>query len=85
MSSAFSKVVIDITTVISISIRPMTTNCQAGTSREVDSNEINQAGAGDVITSRSHDKIKTLYLHYQSVSGHQTWQDGCCQQSCMIL
>ena len=43
--------------------------------REVDLNEASQAGVGDVITSRSRDKLKT-YLHYQSVYGHQTWQDG---------
>ena len=35
-----------------------------------------QAGAGDVITSRSHENLKTLYLHYQSAYSHQTWQDG---------
>ena len=35
---------------------------QAGTSTGFDSNQTNQAGAGDVITSRSCDKLKT-YLH----------------------
>ena len=25
---------------------------------------------------QSHDKIKTLYLHYQSAYGHQTRKDG---------
>ena len=49
---------------------------QACTSTGVYSNETNQAGAGDVITSRSHDKLKILYLHYQGAYGHQTWQDG---------
>ena len=49
---------------------------QAGTSTGFDLNETNQAGAGDVITSRSRDKLKTLYLHYHSVYDHQTWQDG---------
>ena len=46
---------------------------QAGTSTGFDSNKTNQAGTGDVITSRSRDKLKT-YLHYQSAYGHQTWQ-----------
>ena len=36
----------------------------------------NQASAGDVITSRSNDKLKTLYLHYQSAYGYKMWQDG---------
>ena len=27
--------------------------------------ETNEAGAGDAITSRSRDKLKSLYLHYQ--------------------
>ena len=49
---------------------------QEGTCTGFDSNGINQAGAGDFITSRSRDKLKTLYLHYQSAYGHQTWQDG---------
>ena len=47
-----------------------------GTSTRFDSNETNQVGAAEVITSRARDKLKILYLHYQSVSGHQTWQDG---------
>ena len=46
---------------------------QAGTSTGVDSNETNQAGAGQVITSRSRDK---KHFHYQSAHGHQTWQGG---------
>ena len=25
---------------------------------------------------RSHDQRKSLYLHYHSAYGHQTWQDG---------
>ena len=37
---------------------------QAGTSTGFDSNETNQASPGDVIRSRSRDKLKTLYLHY---------------------
>ena len=31
---------------------------------EFDSNETNQAGAGDAITLRSRNKLKALYLHY---------------------
>ena len=46
-----------------------------GTFRRVDSNETNQVGASDVITS-SRDKIKPLYLYYYSDYGHQTWQNG---------
>ena len=42
-------------------------------SRGVDSYYTNQAVAGDFITSRSRDKRK-IYLHYQCVYGHQTWQ-----------
>ena len=49
---------------------------QAGTPTGFASNETIQAGAGDVITSRSHDKLKTYYLHYHSAFGHITWQDG---------
>ena len=45
----------------------------AGTSTRSDSNETNQAGAGDVITSRLCGKLKT-YLHYHSTYDHQTWQ-----------
>ena len=37
--------------------------------------KLNQAGASDVIKSRSLDKLKT-YLHYQTVYGHLTSQDG---------
>ena len=40
-----------------------------------DSNKTNKAGAGNVITSRLRDKLKT-YLHCQSDHDHQTWQDG---------
>ena len=65
---------IDVRIDISISIRPM--QVQAGTSRRLDWNEANQAGAGDVIMSRSLDKLKTLYLHSQSANCHETWQDG---------
>ena len=46
---------------------------QVGISTGFDSNKTNQVVAGDVITSRSRDKLKT-YLHYQSAYGHQTWQ-----------
>ena len=49
---------------------------QAGTSKTFDSNHINEASVGDFITSKSHDKLKTLFLNYQSVYGNQTWQDG---------
>ena len=66
----------DIRIDISICITP--NDCQfgqAGTSRGVDSNETNQAGDGDVITSRLRDKLKA-YLHYHSVYDHQPWQDG---------
>ena len=31
--------------------------------------------AGNVITSRSHEKVK-IYLHYHSVYVHQAWQQG---------
>ena len=52
---------------ITISIKPVTTKYwQAGISREVDLNEINQAGAGDAITSRPRDKLTQLYLHCHS-------------------
>ena len=46
-----------------------------GTFRRVDSNETNQVGTSDVITS-SRDKIKPLYLYCYSDYDHQTWQDG---------
>ena len=36
---------------------------QAGTSRGVDSNENSQPRAGDIIVSRSPDKLKLLYLY----------------------
>ena len=49
---------------------------EAGTSTGFDSNEINHARVGDMIMSRSRDKLKQLYLYYQSVYGQQTWQDG---------
>ena len=48
--------------------------CQAGTSTGFDSNETNQASAGDVITSRSCEKLKK-YLCYQSAHGYRTWQE----------
>ena len=37
---------------------------QTGTSTGFNSNETNQAGAGDVITSKSRDKLKTLLNTY---------------------
>ena len=40
----------------------------------VDSSKTNQAGAGDVIMSRSRAKLKP-YLHYDRAYGHTTWQD----------
>ena len=40
--------------------------------RGIGSNEASQAGTGDVITSRSLDKLKPLYLYYHSVFGHPT-------------
>ena len=46
---------------------------QAVASIGFDSNDTNQAGAGDFITSRSRDKLKALYLYYQSAYGYQTW------------
>ena len=49
---------------------------QVTTSRGVDSNEIYQLRAGDVIMSRSHDKLKLWYLLYHNTYGHQIWQDG---------
>ena len=47
---------------------------QAGTSRGVDTTETSQAGAGDVITSRSRDNLK-IYLHYDCL-WPPNWQDG---------
>ena len=49
---------------------------QAVASTAFDSNYTNQAGGGDVIMSRSREKLKTLFLHYQSTCGHQILQDG---------
>ena len=45
------------------------------TSTRFNLNETDQAGAGDVIKSRSSDKLKTLPLQY-STYGHRTSQDG---------
>ena len=45
---------------------------QTDISTGVDSIVKNQAGAGDVITLRSCDKLKALYLH-QCAYGNQTW------------
>ena len=61
---------IDMRIDIPIHIKPMTI------SGGFDSNETTQADAGDVITSRSRDKLKTLYLNYESAYGHQSWEDG---------
>ena len=68
----------DIKIDISIPIKPMTTKFGKQVHLEVhlDSNETNKAGAYDVITPRSRDKLKTLYLHYPSVYSHPSWQDG---------
>ena len=41
----------------------ITKKWRAGTSTGFDSNETNQAGATDVITSISRGKLKKLYLH----------------------
>ena len=65
---------IDIKFDIFISIGPMSQIWQSGTSTGFDPNDNNQAGAGDVITSRLRDKLKT-YLHYQISYGHQIWQN----------
>ena len=46
---------------------------QTGISRGVHWNETNEAGAGDVITSRSNLKH---YISTIRVSGYQTWQNG---------
>ena len=56
---------IDIRINISISLRPLITKIwQAGTTTGFDSNETNEAGSDDVITSKSRDKIK----HYISAT-----------------
>ena len=44
---------------------------QGATSGEVDLNESYQASAGGVITSRSYDKLKTLYLNYNDAFDYQ--------------
>ena len=50
---------------------------QTDTSIVFNSNMTNQAGAGDVIMSRSRGKLKTLYLYYQSVMATKvTYLDG---------
>ena len=48
----------------------------AGTSKGFDASDTNESGASDVITSRSIDKLKSLYLRYHCAYGQQTWQDG---------
>ena len=58
---------------------------QAGASRGVNSNGTNQPGAGDVITSRLNNKLKPIYLYYNSAYGHQTWQDDDFEQPLSIL
>ena len=57
---------------ISVFIGPMTT--KFGKQVHLDSNETNQAGVSDVITSRSREKLKPLYLYQNAYN--QTWQDG---------
>ena len=52
----------DIRIDISISIRPMAPNLARIQDIEFDSNETNQVGAGDVITSRSRGKLKASPL-----------------------
>ena len=47
---------------------------QTSRSRGVDINETNEAGACD-ITSRSRDKLKSIYLNYLDDCGLQIWQD----------
>ena len=49
---------------------------QAGTSTKFDSNETNQPGTGGVITSRSRDRLKALYLQNQITYGYQAGQVG---------
>ena len=60
---------------ISMSIRPMTTKFGKKVYLQ-DLTKMKLAGAGDVLTSRSRDKLKSLYLKYQSVYGHHTWYHG---------
>ena len=64
----------DIRIDISVPIRPS----RPKLSRYLHLEELTQIriiGAGDLITSRSCDKLKT-YLHYLSAYDQQTWQDG---------
>ena len=63
---------------MSISVRSLTPDLASRHIYRINSNETNQAGAGDVITSRLRDKLKTLYRHYRyrSVYSHQTWLVG---------
>ena len=49
---------------------------QEGTFTGFDSNETNQAGAGDIITSTASDRLKSSYAYYHSAYGHQTWQEN---------
>ena len=44
---------------------------QAATSGEVDLNDTDHGSAGGVITSRSHDKLKTLYPNYNDAFDYQ--------------
>ena len=47
---------------------------QVRSSRGIDPNETNQAGAVYVFMLRLCDTLKT-YLHYRSVYGRQAWQN----------
>ena len=70
MSSFFRVIHVRIGTRIDISISQWPPIWQTCTSREVDLNETNQIGAVDAIMPRSHDKLKTLNLHYNVNFGH---------------
>ena len=64
----------DIRIDISISVRPMTTKFD----KQVHLQDLTQMTLIKLVlvTSKSRDKLKKLYLNYQSAYGHQTWQDG---------
>ena len=70
------NITIDIRIDNSISIRPMSTKFDKQVHVRAFTQMTNQAGATDVITSRSREKLKPLYLHYHIAYGHQTWEDG---------
>ena len=57
-------------------MRPMVTKFGKQASTGFKSKETNQADAADIITSRSRDQLKSLYLYYHTAYGHQIWQDG---------